>query len=867
MSGDLSRRGFPGASLAVVLLSSLTVGAVPAVAQGTPLSRSAREAASPDGLWVALARPPGRASTPTADPAGDRRGVFRLNRGLLRHILMRTRSVRGFPAAGDAVMTLPLPDGRFVRVRVEESPLLSPDLARRYPLIETYRAQGVEDPTLTARLDRTPWGFHAQLITQQGSVYVDPVDPTRPDDYRSYWKRDLVRPPFQCGVRDGDLGDAWGAPMAVAVTNPSGDQLRTYRLAVTATGEYTTFFAGIDCPSGSPATCPRDAAVARIATTVNRVTGIYEREVAVRFTLVAANVYEDAATDPFPTGASVNGALLDQNQTALDSVVGSANYDIGHIFSQGGSGGLASVGAACGGLKARGGTSLGNPSGDVFDVDYVSHEMGHQMGGRHTFNGNVGSCGGTNRSATSAYEPGSGSTIMAYAGICGVQNVQANSDDYFHVHSFDQITGFRDGGGACGTLTATGNGVPSVDAGPDTTIPRNTPFTLTAVAASDPDGHALTYDWEQFDLGPAGVPAPGNAQGPLFRSRPATTSSARTLPRFADLLVGASTPWEVLPDVDRDLNFRVTVRDNRAGGGGVDYDSMLVRVSGAPFRITSPATGGALECGAAGALAWDKGGSTAASVRALVSENGGATFSTLLASTPNDGAEPITVPATLTNAARLKLEPTDNIYFALSGAFSIRDTTPPAVLAPPPLGAVECTSSSPQGASPFLGVASVTDLCDASVSATSDAPRHLPPWDDDRHLVGDRRQRKPRERDPGRDRGGHDPPDARPAPCRGGRVRVCRRHPGVDRRPVGRGRLLGPGVGGQRRPRDLPPRRHHRDLDRDRRQQQQQHRVPGGDGPGHDGARAPGRRLADRALAAQSQDGDDPCAGHRERRL
>lgn len=725
MGKSLSRVGRPGASRAIALSLFLCSGAVPVAAQDPAIARGPREATSPDGVWVALGAPPALASTGASEPTRTRRGLFRLNRGLLRHILSRSPLERGVSVAAESVLTLPLPDGRFVRVRVEESPILSPALARRYPSIRTYRAQGVDDPAFTARLDSTPWGFHAQLITPKGSVYVDPLNPSQPDDYRSYWKRDLVRPPFQCGVGEGDLADAWG-PMALAVTNPSGDQLRTYRLAVTATGEYTTFFAGTDCTSGSPATCPRDAAVARITTTVNRVTGIYEREVAVRFSLVATNVYENAGTDPFPTGDNVNGVLLDQNQADLDLRVGSANYDVGHIFSQGGGGGLAQVAAVCGGSKARGGTSLGNPSGDVFDVDYVAHEVGHQMGGRHTFNGNAGSCGGTNRFASSAYEPGSGTTIMAYAGICGTQNVQPNSDDYFHVHSFDQITDYRDGGGACGTLTATGNGAPSVDAGLDYTIPRSTPFTLTAVAASDPNGDPVTYNWEQFDLGPAGVPAPGNASGPLFRSRPATTSPARTLPRFSDLLSGVATPWEVLPGVDRDLNFRVTVRDNRTGGGGVDYDSMLVRVSGAPFRITSPAPGAALECGAGDSIAWDKGGSTAASVRALVSTNAGTTFSTLLASTANDGAEPITVPAVLTSAARLKLEPTDNIYFSLSGSFSIRDTTAPSVSAPAPLPAVECTSSSPQGASPFLGAATAADLCDASVPVTNDAPGIFP---------------------------------------------------------------------------------------------------------------------------------------------
>jgi hypothetical protein len=694
-----------------------------------PSSRGAREPVSPDGLWTALDTPPTTVPTrvPGVAPARRFGAVFALNQGMLREILqLRGLGARHPGAATPGVMTVPLPNGRFTRIRVEEAPILSPELARSYPSIRTFRGQGIDDPTLSARLDQTRWGFHAQLLTAKGSFYIDPVDPARPREYRSYWKSELVRAPFRCGVEGGAF-DEW-ASMALVVTNPSGDHLRTYRLAVTATGEYTTFFAATDCPGGSPATCPHDAAVARITTTMNRVTGIYEREVAERFTLTAFNIYEDPATDPFPTGATVDGNLLNENQTDLDAKVGSANYDLGHIVSQGGGGGLAGVGVACNGSnKARGGTSLGNPTGDGFDVDYVAHEMGHQMGGQHTFNGNTGSCGGGNRSAGDAYEPGSGTTIMAYAGICGVQDVQPHSDDYFHVHSFDQIIAYREGGGACGTQTATGNGAPSVDAGLDYTIPQSTPFTLTAAGASDPNGDPVTYNWEEFDLGAAGVPAPTNTDGPLFRSRPGTSSPSRTLPRCPDLVSGVATPWEVLPGVNRDLNFRVTVRDNRAGGGGVDYDSMVVHVDGAPFKITSPVSGGALECGAPGSIAWDKGGSTAANVNALLSTTDGCGgFSTLIASTPNDGSESFTVPTTLTSTAWLRLEPTDNIYFSLSGPLTIHDTLAPVVTAPPPLPAVECTSSSPQGASPSLGTPSSTDLCDGSVPVTNDAPGIFP---------------------------------------------------------------------------------------------------------------------------------------------
>jgi hypothetical protein len=613
-----------------------------------------------------------------------------------------------------AILELPLPDGRFARVEIGESPIFSPVLQRRHPGIRTYRGVGVDDATLTARLDKTPAGFHGQLISSEGSVYIDPVSGDAPGLYISYWKRDLVRDPFRCDTTgrvvnppDEDLREKRGvAPLA------SGNELRTYRTAISATGEYTTFWGGTA------------GAAAQIATTINRVTGIYERDVAIRFNVTGTNIRTDPATDNFTNGNI--DSLLAENQTQLDAVVGAANYDIGHLLSQGGSGGKAGLGVTCGGSKARGATSQGNPSGDAFDIDYVAHEMGHQMGGDHTFDGtSSANCSG-NRVGSSAYEPGSGTTVMAYAGICDDDNVQANSDDYFHTRSYDQIRAYQGGGGACGTVTLTGNGIPSVNAGADFTIPRSTPFRLTA-SGSDPNPDSLTFTWEQYDLGP-GEPGPPEStdDGPLFRSRAGTTSPTRVMPRFADLLAGAATPWDVLAGKDRDLNFRATVRDNRLNGGGSDHDAMVVHVSGAPFQITSPATNANAECGTPLSILWNKGGSSEADVRALISTSGGVSFSTLIGSTPNDGSATVNAPQTVTGNARLELQGVGNIYFALSGAFRIRDTLNPTVNPPAALPAVQCTQCSPQGASPAIGTATANDACDTTLTISSDQPSVFP---------------------------------------------------------------------------------------------------------------------------------------------
>ncbi len=325
------------------------------------------------------------------------------------------------PAAKTAplVMTLPMPDGTYQRFQVEETALLAPDLAAQFPEIKTYQVQGLDDPTATGRLDRTPAGFHAMILAAANVVFIDPYSRNDTTNYLSYYKHDFVPSAAELKARGLEEFDPASGPPAEAKpasTLASGPTLRTYRLAVAATGEYTAFHGGTVAQ-----------AQAAIVTSINRVDGVYEREVAVRFTLInnTAIIYTNGATDPYTNN---NGsAMLSENQTNLTNVVGAANYDIGHVFSTGG-GGIASLGSVCNSSrKAQGVTGSPSPVADAFDIDYVAHEMGHQFGGNHTFNGTTGSCGGGNRSAGAAYEPGSGTTIMAYAGICGAEDLAPHS--------------------------------------------------------------------------------------------------------------------------------------------------------------------------------------------------------------------------------------------------------------------------------------------------------------------------------------------------------------------------------------------------------------------------------------------------------
>ncbi len=577
-------------------------------------------------------------------------------------------------ADSTAILQVPMPDGRIERFRIAEAPVMAPALAAKYPEIKTYVGQGIDDPAATARFDITPTGFHAQILSPRGAVYVDPRFRGNDTVHATYYKRDFraagARP--ACTIVPNPLAPAPpnNGVASVSAVLPSGGDLRTYRLAVAATGEYTQFHGGTVA-----------AGMAAIVTAINRVTGIYEIEVAVRMVLVANNdqlVFTNSSTDPYSNNNG--GAMLSQNRTTINNIIGLSNYDVGHVFSTGG-GGVASLSVICTSGKAFGVTGLFAPIGDPFYVDFVAHEMGHQFGGLHTFNGVRSSCGGGNRSGSAAYEPGSGSTIQAYAGICGADNLQPNSDPYFHSISYDQIRNHVTfgNGGICPVITSTGNTPPVVDAGLDVTIPRSTPFVLTATG-SDVDPDVLTYGWEERDLGPAAtLEAPDDGSIPLFRSFNPTTDSSRTFPRLSNIISGVSTDDEKLPATNRTMRFRVTVRDNRAGGGGVDSDERLVTVDAGsgPFRITAPID--AISVSGPAQIMWAVAGTANPPVNAplvniLMSTDGGNTFPvTLAASTPNDGSETVSIPNLNGDSASIKVEGVDNVFFAVSGF-----CTPPA---------------------------------------------------------------------------------------------------------------------------------------------------------------------------------------------
>jgi hypothetical protein len=631
--------------------------------------------------------------------------TFQLDKAALRQVLNRApKEFSDQARSGDEViLTIPMPNGGVSRFRIENSSIMEPELAAKYPEIQSYRGQGIDNPTEITRFDISPNGFRAMIFSNQGTILVEPYAWGDTLNYISFFKSDVPRSsdPWICLTGEDivipQIEQISFVPTAPEVT--SGATLRTYRLAMAATGEYTSVFR----QAGDTDAQAKARALAAINTSVNRINQVYERDVAVRMILVANTdlvIYTDAASDPY-TNTSDN-ATLTTNTTTLNEVIGTANYDVGHVFNTDG-GGVASLNGPCGGSKARGTTGLPNPIGDAFDIDYVAHEVGHQFGANHTFNSSLGGCASPNRSSANSYEPGSGITIMAYAGLCGSNNLAFNSIDTFHVRSIEAIVNYTTNltGNTCAVQTPTQNTPPTVPSinGSSFNIPKQTPFSLAATS-TDVNGDSLTYDWQQYDAGGSAGAATtvpnSDADGiarPIFRPFLPTTNGTRTFPRLTHILNTANVPpnttgglmtGEILPAITRTMNFQVIVRDNRAGGGGVNTAAVIVNVDGnsGPFDVTTPNTAVTWNGGSTQTVTWNAANSNAAPVNAAnvkisLSTDGGQTFpTTILASTPNDGTQTITVPNVTTTQARIKVEAVGNIFFDISAAnFTINQTT------------------------------------------------------------------------------------------------------------------------------------------------------------------------------------------------
>jgi subtilisin-like proprotein convertase family protein len=581
----------------------------------------------------------------------------------LKNILQNAPKRKGFNGVSNVIASFPTEDGSFEAFRINEASTMSLELQAKFPEIRSYIGQGIDNPTAIIRFSLSPEkGLSSMVLSDKKTVFIEPYT----NDLSTYIvfinsPLDINNSSFKCETEylkneiDLDLESA---------RNANDGQLRTFRLALACTGEYAAFHGG---------TVP--LVMAAMNTTMTRVNGVFERDVALTMVMVdnTSIIFLDGTTDPYTNNDG--GTMLGENQTTCDTNIGSANYDIGHVFSTGG-GGVAYLNSPCDSLKAGGVTGQGSPIGDTFDIDYVAHEMGHQYGANHTQNNNC------QRSAVSV-EPGSASTIMGYAGICP-PNVQNNSDDYFHGENIKEMwANISTGASQCAAQSATGNSAPTAIAGADYSIPKSTPFVLKGDATDVDAGNSLTYCWEQVDTTPATMPPVSTSTvGPAFRSLQPKISPNRYMPNLATVIGGSTaSTWEVVPSVGRTMNFSLTVRDNVSGGASSGSDSMIVTVNdtAGPFLVTSQATSGISWAeNTTETITWDVAGTTAngvntANVNILLSTDGGANFDTVLASnTPNDGSHDIMVPVTSSPNCRIMIEAIDNIFYAVnSNKFTI----------------------------------------------------------------------------------------------------------------------------------------------------------------------------------------------------
>jgi hypothetical protein len=575
---------------------------------------------------------------------------------------------------------------------IEEASNFSKELAAKYVNIKTYSGKQVDNNAIKMKFSKGLDGYHFAVYEPgKPSFYIDSYTKDN-KKLIAYSKKNLQKKVsnFTCEVLDlGGLKTA--SSFENKVTNDG--LLRTFRLAVATTGEYSQYQLNrLNISSSATIAVKKEAVLSAINTTISRIGAVFENDLGVKFQLVENNdaiIFLDAENDGLSNDDP--SSLINESQIKIDGNIGNDSYDVGHTFSTG-AGGVARLGVVCvTNQKARGVTGIGAPFGDEFDIDFVAHEFGHQFGANHTFNGTTGSCSGNNRNNSTAVEPGSGTTIMGYAGICSGQNVLNDSHDNFHSVSIAEMTAIIRSSGSCATTSNANNTAPTADAGLDYTIPKSTPFILKGVATDVDEANGLTYNWEQInaEVGFLVPPDSTNGGGAMFRSLSSSTVSSRFMPTLSTVISGnTSSTWEVLPSVERVLDFSLTVRDNHSGAGSTARDDVRITVTDAvAFTVTSQNTAITWNAGSTQNITWSKGTSDVAPINCKnitikLSIDGGLTFPiTLNPNTANDGSEDIIVPNNVTTQARIMIEAADNIFYNVNEVnFEIESTSPSFVL-------------------------------------------------------------------------------------------------------------------------------------------------------------------------------------------
>lgn len=613
--------------------------------------------------------------------------LFSLNLDNFKVLLADVPSRKNIGTNPMVVINFPDKKGNMEQFQVTETSTLAPEIAIKYPNIKTYIGFSLDNPGGRIRFSVTPQGLKTMsTYPNKPALFTVPLNKGDESLYITYDRSMRIdsKKDFECLTENENLP----IKEIISLNRDANDQiLRTLRIAISTTGEYTNFWDDGDDTNGDA----QEDALAALVSTLNRTNEVFEVDMAITFQLVTGTeiIYPTASTDPY------TGSFNSQLQSTLTSEVGESNYDIGHLFNYGGNNGNAGcIGCVCvDGQKGSGFSSHsftdndGGPNmDDFFDIDYVPHEIGHQMGGNHTFSQ-------SNEGTEVNYEPGSGTTIMGYAGITGANDVQDHSDPYFHYGTINQVLNNLDTR-TCWTSSEITNNPPVADAGDDYTIPQGTAFKLVGSATDSDEEDVLTYTWEQVDSGTTTSSnfGPTKTSGAVWRSRPPSSNPTRYMPVRSRVLSGElteanpqetedNTSWETVSTVARSLNFALTVRDRSETNGmgqfpQSDFDFMTVTVDGSsgPFAVTSQTTNETWNVGESQTVTWDVAGTDTGSVNTpsvniYLSTDGGLTFPFLAASNvANDGSHTFSVPPADGDSDQLRVmvEGNDNIFYAIN---------------------------------------------------------------------------------------------------------------------------------------------------------------------------------------------------------
>jgi hypothetical protein len=575
------------------------------------------------------------------------------------------------------IIDLPTPNGTIKSFEVEEISNFSPELSSKFPNIQTFTGTCLKDKSLSVRFDISPLGFSGAYVQQGSFDIIEPKDLSQ--NLYQITPFDETQHGWECGLDTLVKRKLRSNRISAKANISSGNVLRTFRLAVATTAEFTNANGG------------QTQAITRINSFLTIINAMYIKELSIQFSLVSGTniIFTDASTDPYSPSNSPSSS---QSGTAFrgfntNGTLPFGAYDLGftlHVNSTTGSGtsasGVATLDVVCsdffkGQMWTQYGGNNSNSSINSLVGGILIHEIGHQFGANHTFNGQGSNC--TNQLGDQ-FEPGSGTTIMSYRGLCSsTQNLTGSADNYFHIRTLESILLGISLQASCGTMATLANAVPVVNAGPDYTVPSNTPFLLKGTA-TDANGDALSYTWDQNDegiyndagalgqtVGVGGYSAIRSRTAPLFRSRQSTTTPNRSFPRIDFILNNANNPvdneGEDLSIAQRVMKFTFTARDNKTTGGGTVSDDILITVDSlkGPFLVTSPNSNVSWEAGSSKTITWSINNTNILSpnIDIQISSNGGTSFTTLVSNTPNDGSETVIIPSntTLNATARIKI--------------------------------------------------------------------------------------------------------------------------------------------------------------------------------------------------------------------